>query len=172
MNLELKHLAAYLSHKLKCRVKDGNSDFVGSLVVLSCPKYARIDNEQSTTYALFKHIIPFLRPFSHLTKEIEHEGKKIIPAVEIAKLALCNGYKGNNESTFIQPYIDKNGNIRVIEDTAKGRIIIKQDYQIFCFDTHDYEITSFKQTETRDLLLSLHFDIYGLIPAGLAKEVE
>lgn len=77
MKLELKHLAPYLPYGLKCYEPRFNTKhtiigFVGNEVYIG-------DEDEISSFVLDDETLPILRPLSDLTKEIEVNGKKIIP---------------------------------------------------------------------------------------------
>ena len=86
MKLELKHLAGYLPYGLNLKfVSNYELDRLSlkDIVVLKqidegcvCVNGYKTNN---------KSYIPILRPLSDLTKEIEHNGEKFVPLVEIIK---------------------------------------------------------------------------------------
>jgi len=122
MELELKHLAAYLPYKLKVSKihtlyagnKDGNG--IGSINHLLSTKS--------------KNYKPILRPLSDLTKGIEIDGVKFVPAQ-----ILC-------WSNITADIFSKSLNLTTPFNNL-----------FYC----DYE-----------KLIEWHFDIFGLINAGLA----
>lgn len=73
--LELKHLAPYLPYGLKGIIKNK------TVLLQNLNKYSleTIPSIHGYTYCSFEHFKPILRPLSDLTKEIEIDGKKIVP---------------------------------------------------------------------------------------------
>lgn len=76
--LELKHLAAYLPYQLKCVYKgDKNVSILGLSYNEGEKLLIKIGIHEWTN---FFNIKPILRPLSDLTKEIEVNGEKFVPA--------------------------------------------------------------------------------------------
>ena len=76
MKLQIQHLSPYLPYGLKVRRKSSNRE-----IIIDMYAYNIYDILQHTS--IYK---PILRPLSDLTKEIEVNGKKFVPIVELAKL--------------------------------------------------------------------------------------
>ena len=141
MKIELKHLAPYLPYELQLY---GASDIwiMHSLGV----EEICIANGLHTQTLSFDDCLtdysPMLRSMTRLTKEIEHGGKKIIPI------------------DHLLPSIDDN------YYTAKIRF---QD-SVWLKENNDGAVfnLSYKKLEK---LFEWHFDVFGLIPAGLATEL-
>lgn len=79
--LELKHIAPYLPYGLKILRPDGRtvlkvSRLVGNLYIFNINGLETFGSVASNTNK------PILRPLSDLTKEIEHNGERFVPAHE------------------------------------------------------------------------------------------
>lgn len=146
MKLEFKHLAPYLPYEVK--VIDTEAEdciwtlhpYKDSLDCLNDNEHISLENfitENNATKTPVHKLL--LRPLSDLTKKIEHNGEKFVPAKEIKrkfkKILFC-GF-GNPKTIWIE-----NGYIR-------------------CYD-FSASILIFQQ------LLEWHFDVFGLIDQGLA----
>jgi hypothetical protein len=88
MELELKHLTAYLPYDLKCNVMGESKDDYAEPkipkifeIVGLTKDYVEYWKEGSTVteQCVFSDCFPLLRPISSLVKEIEFDGKKFIP---------------------------------------------------------------------------------------------
>ena len=113
-------------------------------------------------------VIPILRPFSDLYKTIIHNGKNIIPILELAKMRIKN-LKWRLKRIGVQdaPYYCakaklKNTTIEFYFYNGVFDIIRRNDD---CVVTVDY------QYELFDYLNELKIDYRGLIDAGLAVSV-
>lgn len=122
MKLELKHLAPYLSYKLK--VKKLN----GVIITMTTPYIDYCLNETK----------PLLRPLSDLTKEIEHKGQRGGDIFIPTRILMCHQFK------FCDDKEDLLFNLQSPES------IQRCPYNV----VHK--------------LLEWHFDVFGLIPEGLA----
>lgn len=120
MILELKHLAPYLPYGLKILNKDKQYEmgFTNDRKLVTITKCLNFND----------HYKPILRPLIDLTKEIEHNGEKIVP-------------------------------MRFIDKEVKKRIL---------FNTTNL-ISPYKSMVS---LFEWHFDVFGLIKAGLAIEKQ
>ena len=110
MELELKHLSAYLPYSLKCSVM---GEFIDDYDEPPIPKvfeivgldkdYVEYQEEGSTVteQCVFSDCFPLLRPMSDLTKEIFIDGKKVIPINEMFLGSGCK-IKGIQLSCFCQ----------------------------------------------------------------------
>ena len=111
----------------------------------------------------FEDIKPILRPLSDLTKEIEIDGEKFVPAIKLAEINIANG--GQRD---IAPTIEFNAKIT---NKPFGKLL-----KVTKCDTW-YLMISFNNTERIKhflfiKLLEWHFDVFGLIPEGLAIDIN
>lgn len=166
--IELKHLAPYLPYGLKLFIEhevriDATSvfdsdDIIETGVITmsgvnyensffpSCVLYLRPG--ESDGYLEVSNIKPILRPLSDLTKEIEHNGEKIVLFDYIVEL--CAEYASRFPNRKIR---DNSANAWSIVDYFKSKIL------------------SFSYSSVQ-ILLEYHFDVYSLIPAGLAIDIN
>lgn len=147
MRLETKHLSAYLPYGVKVVIKDT----VVELWMLCATSAQTRPSVHGYTYCQFKDLKPILRPLSYLTKDIECNGKIISPYREVNKI--LNG-------GIFTPHFNN------IEFNEYGSLRID-------FGDHDsgYSI-NLETIPVINYLLSLHFDIFGLIDAGLAIDIN
>ena len=130
MELELKHLTAYLPYNLQIKLGDGREMEVIAVRnwIGWCVTYK---SENGETNIGIKAVKPILRPLSDITKEIEHKGERFIPVRKLITEPDDNLYPENI------------------------------DYRV---------VTNIMGYEKTQKLLEWHFDVFGLIPAGLATE--
>jgi hypothetical protein len=164
MKLELKHLAGYLPYNLKGLIKNTSDTFVELSTYIS-------NKEFKWTIDMFlgdSNVKPILRPLSDLTKEIEVNGEKFVPLVEICKISeTVNKVLRINSKSNICGFDFING----IQEVLR-----------FCyhFNTNHFQLTDeegdngciIHQMEMFEKLLEWHFDIYGLIEKGLAIDIN
>jgi hypothetical protein len=146
LKLELKHLAGYLPYRLKIKTEYG-CDTMMTLNEWSING----DFEQSYCYETedttdFK---PILRPLSDLTKEIEVNGEKFVP-----NYILNTRFRASSKD--LVPYKYDNYNLELDVET--------KDYS--------QKIDLFDGFLIVQQLLEWHFDIYGLIKAELAIDIN
>lgn len=136
MNLELKHLAAYLPYELKYM-----TDLeVEKHELKSIDFGIKMVNFGHGDAKLVSEIKPILRNLSDLTREIEVNGEKFVPIEKI-----------------------KNENVSNIECDLHGLYLNQKDEA-------QLNIIQFWMIE--NYLFEWHFDVFGLISAGLAIDIN
>ena len=150
MELELKHLSAYLPYGLKLLYVDCYN--AKRKATLSGVTYSEIETTYSRKIKGCKgDIISFdgrnnikdlkvkliLRPLSDLTKEIEHNGEKFVP---------CYYWDSENQK---DPYCEH-----------------------LKLSAIDYLHVEYLQYFIIEKLLEWHFDVFNLIPNGLAIDIN
>jgi len=161
--LELKDIAGYLPYGLKIKLANG---FIGEISKIAARDYeftAIYGNCCSTDWLSWKFIGErhkiILRPLSDLYKIITHNGKEIVPIVELAKICtkLNNGWKLDSK------YNNCARNQRtglLFSYNEEGFATLPTQYQIF------------NQYQLFDYLHELKIDYRGLVDAGLAIDVN
>jgi len=155
--LELKHLAGYLPNGLKL-YNHNNPNIEISVIGFEKDSLLIIedDNKYYSAFGAFK---PILRPLSDLTKEIEVNGEKFVPYIELAKkYAEMSGY---------------NEDIRIYRN--KCYCYSKSSEIEFRFNGRDFILNGKLVNTQYHLFLKLQesqFDIYGLIEANLAIDIN
>ena len=147
MKLELEHLAPYLPFKVL--VGDGRTPF------------------ELTEYNftnIFKYIDRiYLRPLSDLTNEIEVNGEKFVPIIELAKLFhICKSAVTHFSNIQNAGFYGISVNCHIENDD--GRFTY---YQI-----RNEEFVLSNTYEEVQKLLEWHFDVFGLIEQGLAIDIN
>jgi hypothetical protein len=139
--LELKHLAPYQEHKVKLMYKGS----VCNIAYLSTKRIAfiRTDGTGEVIKMMwekyYKTLKPILRPLSDLIKEIEINGEKFVP---------IEYFEDNNYAPAgLEFYSDTN-------TFLFGKELLWQ------VDEIHYNMV--------EKLFEWHFDVFGLIPEGLA----
>lgn len=151
--LELKHVIPYVSYGLKLFYKGSNGsinsmgdttiddpDFTGDIVQINAKdKYVVCDSDYEKGIELYISCIkPILRPLSDLTSEISHNDRTFVPY----SIILCQYNDqcfSTNSAGKILMYID-----------GSWRDVLEWPFDLVC------------------QLISWHFDVFSLIPAGLA----
>ena len=145
MELELKHLASYLPYKLNIIITSNQDrNLKGEMKFLE-NDYIGVNVGIKQTLKMQKcisHIKPILRPLSDLTKEIEVNGEKFVPN-DLLDVDSCGVW---------------------IND-ANNQVMISQIdcHSIYAIDIYNNIIQK---------LLEWHFDIFWLIPNGLAIDIN
>lgn len=173
MNLELKHLASYLPYKLK-------------VINYEKPLNARlVDLIAGKPYEQYK---PILRLLSDLTKEIEINGEKFVPIIELFKMRTQH-----LSDSIDKYYIENDTAILKLQENAYPdgemsychffEIDIEPEAVNFSLATEYYKIDTdgiwkeefgFVGNEFNMLqkLYEWHFDVFGLIEKGLAVSYD
>ena len=162
--LELKHLAPYLPYRLKCKYKDKILELDG------CSNHGKSKislltiNEGNRTAFMLAEVNeckPILRPLSDLTKEIEVNGTKFVPAFVFLK----NDYKQwEFKKIEVADYFKELKSVGAV-GIRKG-ISNSVNYRI------DLAMKGKHQLEFFQKLFEWHFDCFDLIKNGLAIDIN
>jgi len=166
MKLELKHLVAYLPYDLRAIYLDEfNSMITSNLVGVKNKKAGNVaifkkeDNFQEEDCAIVL-VKPILRPLSDLSKEIKINGDDFIPAEvifwETALAQRCNNSEFNKLS-----YLWADKDLFISRNMSIEKLILPFGFKRIIIPHWIVK-----------LLLEWHFDIYGLIDAGLAVDIN
>lgn len=188
MNLELKHLAAYLPYDLKIKLL---KDFIYPWQITvekhkttsSHPQYLKGDIIILDAHILSEYIAvkenefkPIFRPLSDLTKEIEHNRERFVPIVELAKKISfyeIETIESYSKSEAVIYFIDSKGFKRGVDI-----VLSPEGYLQYNFYTRnekwaeDWSSLRIDHLSVTDKLLEWHFDVFGLIDAGLAIDIN
>lgn len=167
--LTIDLLTPYLTHELKCEVKGQDGKIYTDCELISIATksgYEHLDfldaNDDMIAELCMIHVEdvkPLLRPLSDLTKEIEHNGEKFVAGLMLVDpdkkdwgKMVCEYYRPfrGMETEYIRVVHEELGEIIAINPKNAGHL----PYNIF---KH---------------LLALHFDVFGLIPQGLAIDLN
>lgn len=174
---KLEYLSAYLPYGLSLfniennrilKLVHGHNGYFSVEGVVGINFYS----DSSCSFIENSHLKLILRPLSDLSKEIEINGKKIIPIVEIAKMAI-------SDYEFEVITIDDNHYITCMDSYSiefrtlgnNFKLIIKYDMTMILLNGSD-EHTPFKQYQLFQKLIEFGLDIFGLIPEGLAIDIN
>lgn len=176
MNLEPKHIAPYVPYRLQAIMLDFKVDYVNKEVdtIVGIHQWDKTDKLWSLltvggSKPSLDRIMPKLRPMTDLIKEIEHNGIKFIPLVELAKIADLDTTKyqlSSNPTSFgISCDIEND------DDDNKYEVLA---YTIFDgFGLHYRPSMEFhflqNQFELFQKLYEWHFDVFHLIENNLAE---
>lgn len=146
MKLELKHIAAYAPYGLHTTYK------LSYVIQLRNGVRDEVREKKLTSQNLgfvFEFCTPHLRPLSQLTKEINHNGKALIPLDE-----LCEKYNISDENRL--SFYDA---ITSLSDLY--------------FTKNCTDVLRFKDVlEIYEILKSWHFDIFNLLDNNLALPIH
>lgn len=142
--LTIEHLAPYLPYGLK--FAKGENKYMEFQMYMANDNYIFSTNDYRY---LYDEVKPILHPLSDLTKEIEHNGRRVILTREINKRL----YE-----------IDK-------QDFGFRYLGLIKHTHAFEFDGAKMGIKALPYWVVNELI-SHHFDIYGLIDNGLAIDIN
>jgi hypothetical protein len=174
-NLEFKDICCYLPYKIimhagKIEKTELNYPVLG---IDTDNILTYINGEDGETIYLNieqYHLKPILRPLSDLYKAITHNGKEIVPLVELAKIS----YPGHSEYIF-QRTLDDCYQVVIRHGGEKAW---KDDILFFFIGGESASVFSSKDAPARrgyqlfDYLHELKIDYRGLILKGLAVDVN
>lgn len=166
MKLELKHITPYLPYGLKGKSSSGNFFYmdVNYNMLGSGIEKRSIETWISDEYK------PILHPISDIVKEIELNGEKFVPIIELAKISDSDFNIVDSTKTkyglFGVKYYDKDNELIVFA--------YHSDIHSFAisFCDNNYILIAGHQLECFQKLAEWHIDIFGLIDAGLAIDIN
>jgi hypothetical protein len=157
--LELKDICSYLPHGLYVLYKTKQHKCV-SLCRRESEYFVGIERVRngykSNNICVIETIKPILRPLSDLYETIIHNGKEIIPIVELAKIHNPNLEWKHNQATALNQLYEFG---------------YDYDFGFFCY-FQDEKCYIYNQYQLFDFLHELKIDYRGLIDAGLAIYVN
>lgn len=184
MKLKLKHLAPYLPHNLNMFFGDED---IAELVGIDLARLHLISNSGDYGTTAISHGKPILHPLSDLTKEVEVNGEKFLPIVEMAKIADCHFKPEFSPKEYeIKQFVEDEVNVIQVhwKETESSRF----DPFEFSYSYHpDSNIDSRNDGVTMTLdrlymthnnynilqvLFKYHFDFFNLIPQNLAIDIN
>ncbi len=163
--LELRFLAGYLPYGLKAL---GNCNY-HTIIGFKNETYF-IEGGNNYAYGDIADFKPILRPLSDLTKEIEVNGSKFVPIVELVKIS-------DPFFRTVKDILSKGvvHGIRYFDETSNC-IVFNYSRDTSSFTTFENDLkTTFitqKQLELFEKLYEWHFDVHGLIESGLAIDIN
>lgn len=195
MKIELKHYTSYLPYELQ--VKDPETLAPGVMVSICTGMIGLLlyEDKDNIEYYEPHQVKPILRPMSDLHKEIEFNGNKIIPIVELGKIAfytsnITNKYHAADEQeTDGTPWLyAAQWNVGKRDSVApdeKAKLVIYPSRTVFTGFTHPIHLQHrqyvhgswhthpVNQTQTIiQKMAEMNFDYMGLIPAGVAIDIN
>lgn len=183
VQLELRHLAPYLPYGMKYQWEyfgEKHVNIVHTIGILDFQSGKPIGVNNSMALDKIK---PILRPMSDLTKEIEHGGERFVPMVELYKIA-----RGRYKDSKVKYYSTISNNQIIVEQEGFYNYLFsffKSEADERLGNCHNFKLYAKSLTnedkgiveiKCADLLFQKlyewHFDLNGLIPAGLAIDVN
>jgi len=177
--MKLEYILPYLSHNLKCQYSDGGIVTIDPLLTMADFNKMKAPLEHCFGEGCCK---PLLHPLSDLTKEIEHNGEKIIPIKELANI--CEGWEdegdfdpadltftdyGNREDCYYAEWMDglNQNQSFSIKDWDFNRIWIRDRKNLMGIEACviPYQLKLFQK------LFEWHFNVFNL-PQGLWIDIN
>lgn len=128
--------------------------------------------------AIKEHYKPLLHPLSRLTQPIKvegyNDGKEFVPMLELFKSLDDSDivdYNGQLEEYDMKIYDELNHCISFDDDDDRIEFCCT-GHSFWLFIDSDGVQNILDQYSLFQLLYKWHFDVFGLIPSGLAKELE
>jgi hypothetical protein len=161
MKLELKHLAPYLPYSLMVKR-------MSQIYVLTSDIIAR--REKNGTLHLIK---PILHPLSDITKEIEVNGEKFVPMEILFSLIPSHNYVDYVGPLNHPSYqIDDGWNHCISHGTGADELTFSFTGNSFWLMVgYNIELLD-NQLQLFEKLFEWHFDVFNLIPEGLAIDIN
>lgn len=155
-HLTIKHLAPYLPYGLSTEYKLGS---VISLIDAKDEVRTKVLTASNVDFVL-NFCKPFLRSLSYLTKEIEVNGEKFVPI-----------HRLKQGGTDIVDFYVENGNYSCYDN--EGHETFYDSKRMCFFNCYRGDLREFQeQYNAFQKLLEWHFDIFSLIDAGLAVDIN
>lgn len=167
--LTIEHLAAYLPYGLKIKVID-TSFYKYDIITLS--DKGDLSNIGGISYVIdepqdFK---PILRPLDHLTKKIEHNGERLIPIVELAKIAENDNWQ---DSEVRIKSSEKTHGMGWTKDGIRYVFAYSAEHNGFYLQSVPYkQLIIANQHKLFQMMFSWKFDVFGLLESNLALPIE
>lgn len=185
MKLELKYLAPYLPYGLKIdtlKLENGYS------IMTMCDKGGLSNISIGDVMDEYPYTKPILRPLSDLTKEIVVNGEKFVPLQKLCRLFAYNEqYKKDWIFNFEENYTFNGGSDRynfnkeLIYFCSASDSIMTREFGYYSISKKFYlknnrdkeDLTHVvNQYDAMQKLFEWHFDVFGLIEAGLAIDIN
>lgn len=150
MKIELKHLAPYLPYGLMCELTDlgkvKHAKLCGAYIDNSYAFFDTVESEHG-----FENIKPILRPISQLTEEIVIGKEKLVPSEILFEKEHPRHKSKKYYNQVFYNYIRTSHNSTAVDFKIYINTLIEQNPRwVF------------------EYLLRWKFDVFGLIPQGLA----
>lgn len=175
--LTIKELSPYLPYDITIMF---NKKYKGTLVGLLGNKWnlAEIKFEFGNDRKDIEVCYPVLRPLSDLIKEIEINGEKFVPIIEISKFLLGDrkvedyGFSENKHYYYCETSDSINRQYCIfLEEDDLSLNISKKNFKML-EDRKNNIRESYSQLEYYNMLYKWHFDVFGLIKKGLAIDIN
>jgi hypothetical protein len=116
MELTIEQILPYIPHQLEVQVLDFKSDYVGKEYdkIIGIHQWDKSGKMWSVLLEggakpSVERVKPLLFPLSCMVEEIEHNGHKFVPIIELARLAILDPWKGGLEVIGVDYYCDDCG---------------------------------------------------------------
>lgn len=185
--ITLAELSAYLPYGIS-GILTPQTNIVKLTAIYYCSfggHEVQINGDGAYALSRFK---PILRPLSYLSKDIEHEGKKFTPLIELYRWSNEYNYKQELDYEFINSW-GEDKILKVWKNRCKNEYTefiysgfsFRKDTRheegsyVFGLDLpHPIRVDNkiHNQYKLHQLLFEWHFDVFGLIDRGMAVAIE
>jgi hypothetical protein len=172
--LTTRELAPYLPHGLSVKYR-----LIGRH---SAHKESILEGRMLDSLAIYQYVKPLLRPLSQLTEEIEHNGEEFVPIRELFQMAYMSVYDCSFGGDFIDDVsLDEHLALKAKEilDLPPSSPAERNYYYGFTVELPNQFLMSVNGVYLTipnftmyQKLFEWHFDVFGLIEAGLAVELN
>lgn len=183
--LTIKELIFYLPYSLNAKMLNYKCDYVGNEIdtIIGLEQWDKSGSLWSCltiggSKPSLSDIKPILRPLSDLIKEIEINGEKFVPIIEISKFLLGDrkvedyGFSENKHYYYCETSDSINRQYCIfLEEYDLSLNISKKNFKML-EDRKNNIRESYSQLEYYNMLYKWHFDVFGLIKKGLAIDIN
>ena len=177
--IEINHLAPYLPYDLQMlwlKNPTGKVLKVDMATLMQKTNWGHIFSDIEG----YKLYTPILRPMDDLSAQIEFEGRKFTPIVELALIALEGIWNYRPDADIIEQNVvtdDHDHSCGCILQTKDDERIgftlnFKDGYKEFQLSIGDSKNMMLDQFKLYEMLFKWHFDVFGLIDADLAIDAN
>ncbi len=177
--LKQYHLVSYLPHGVECYCsglysEDGHEHIKVIIEGLNTDyvEIHEIGRTVTEEYA-YCNVFPILRPLSDLTKEIEVNSEKFVPILNIGSMCGYTDLKPFEVDNVVEYGFEQGG-----YDDSQG-FAFGWSEKLKCFgvwldyvDSENEPLYEIGRLDVTNKLFEWHFDIFGLIPSGLAIDIN
>ena len=187
--LTLEHLAPYITYGIRAIVGETERNITAVSVDSPFVFVSAWKGSREKEMVSIEDIKPILRPLSDLTKEIEHNGERFIPIIELYKKSSEYYNSKDLDYEFIDSWGAKGNILKVYHNRDKdeysefvySNLSFRKDTR---FEKGSYNFGMYLPHPIRvddkihniyflqKLLFKWHFDVFGLIEKGLAIDIN
>lgn len=164
--IKLEEICGYLPYKLNCII-EGDDEHIHTIVGFEDSLWGilLISDKGDFGRCRYDLIKPILRNLSDLTREIEHNGEKFVPIVELAKISFPHS---SNFGEWEYVELDELEKMHILQIQYKSKSNDISPYTQYCIPAEAQKM-SYRNVQK---LLEWHFDVFSLIDRNLAIDIN